>query len=266
MRGNGDTRLSYRLLVAVDIQGYSKRDTREQLLAQRDLCDALDRAAHAAGLDRDRWDKQVGGDGELATLPDGTDPAAVAGDFVIGLADALRELNRETTGATGPATRRATGRETGRHPLRVRLSLHHGTLTAGPFGPAGDAPIVVQRLLDAAPLRRLLHDDADRDLACVVSDSLFEDVVRTGFCALSPDAFQAIKVTAKGTAFRGHILTGHAARRPAEADARGDHHGGGDRHDGVRGDGGDCGGGGSGPGDRLVPEARVLDFPAFAVG
>ncbi|WP_233526264.1 hypothetical protein [Actinomadura spongiicola] len=252
MRGNGDTRLSYRLLVAVDIQGYSKRDTREQLLAQRDLCDALDRAAHAAGLDRGRWDKQVGGDGELATLPDGTDPAAVAGDFVIGLADALRERNRETTGAAR--------RDTGRHPLRVRLSLHHGTLTAGPFGPAGDAPIVVQRLLDAAPLRRLLHDDADRDLAYVVSDSLFEDVVRTGFCALAPEAFQAIKVTAKGTAFRGHILTGRAAHRPAETEARGD------RHDGGGGGGGDSGCGGGEPGDRLAPEARVLDFPAFAVG
>ncbi|GAA4241711.1 hypothetical protein GCM10022254_71650 [Actinomadura meridiana] len=239
MNGNANTRLTYRLLVAVDIQGYSKRDTREQLLAQRDLCDALDGAAHAAGLDRGRWDKQVGGDGELATLPDGTDPAAVAGDFVIGLAGALRDLNR---GPGGEA----------RRPLRVRLSLHHGTLTAGPFGPAGDAPIVVQRLLDAAPLRALLRGDADRDLACVVSDSLFEDVVRTGFCALPPEAFQPIKVTAKGTVFRGHILTGRAARRADSADRT-------DRTDGTgAGDGGD--------GRDAEPAADVLDFPALAAG
>ncbi|XRQ13906.1 hypothetical protein ACN3XK_24380 [Actinomadura welshii] len=217
MKGNGNTRLTYRLLLAVDIQGYSRRDTREQLIAQRRLSDALDRAAAGIGLDRAQWDKQVGGDGELATLPDGTDPARVAGDFVIGLAGALRAVNRDP----------------GRFPLRVRLSLHHGTLTAGPFGPAGDAPIVVQRLLDAAPLRRLLDGDRDRDLAYVVSDSLFEDVVRTGFCALRPQAFQPIKVTAKGAAFRGHMLTGRAARA----------------------------GGAGGP----DPGARVLDFPAFAV-
>jgi hypothetical protein len=37
--------------------------------------------------------------------------------------------------------------------LRVRLVLHHGTLIAGPFGPAGDAPVVASRLLDARPLR-----------------------------------------------------------------------------------------------------------------
>ncbi|OLT24679.1 hypothetical protein BJF79_44960 [Actinomadura sp. CNU-125] len=192
MRGNETTaRLDYRLLLAVDIQGYSKRDAREQLAAQHRLADALDRAARGVGLDRARWDKQVGGDGELATLPIGTDPAPVAGGFVIGFADALREVN------AGP----------GRHRLRVRLALHYGTLTEGPFGPAGDAPIVVQRLLDASPLRRLLDDDA-RDLAYVVSDGLFEDVVQTGFCALAPGAFQPMKITAKGTAFRGHLLTG----------------------------------------------------------
>ncbi|WP_243711378.1 hypothetical protein [Actinomadura sp. KC216] len=237
MKGNGNTGLTYRLLMAVDIQGYSKRDTREQLLAQRDLCEALDRAAHGAGLDRGHWEKQVGGDGELATLPDGTDPATVAGEFVIGLAEALHDLNREARGDG------AAG-EAGAHRLRVRLSLHHGTLTAGPFGPAGDAPIVVQRLLDAAPLRRLLAGDAGRDLAYVVSDSLFEDVVRTGFCALPPEAFQPIKVTAKGTTFRGHILTGRAVRQ----------------HDLP--DGGERGGP---PGERAAPDARVLDFPALAV-
>ncbi|WP_230421030.1 hypothetical protein [Actinomadura soli] len=234
--------------MAVDIQGYSKRDTREQLLAQRDLCEALDRAAHGVGLDRGHWEKQVGGDGELATLPDGTDPATVAGEFVIGLAEALRDLNRgdEDEGGEGAAA----GGETGRHRLRVRLSVHHGTLTAGPFGPAGDAPIVVQRLLDAAPLRRLLIDDADRDLAYVVSDSLFEDVVRTGFCALPPGAFQPIKVTAKGAAFRGHILTGRAVRRDGLPAGR---------------DGGEDGGERGGPpGGRAAPDARVLDFPALA--
>ncbi|WP_240809828.1 hypothetical protein [Actinomadura sp. WMMA1423] len=222
VKGNGEVQLSYRLLLAVDIQGYSKRDTREQLRAQRLLSDALDAAARGVGLDRAAWDKQVGGDGELATLPEGVDPATVAGDFVILLDEALREANRDA----------------GRFRLRVRLSLHHGTLTAGPFGPAGDAPIVVQRLLDAGPLRRLLAGDPDRDLAYVVSDSLFDDVVRTGFCALPPHGFHSVKVVAKGSVFRGHILTGRAARHDSGEDA-------------------------GGPEPR---SARVLDFPALAMG
>ncbi|QFG20482.1 hypothetical protein [Actinomadura sp. WMMB 499] len=234
MRGTETTaRLDYRLLLAVDIQGYSKRDARDQLAAQHQLADALDRAARGIGLDRAHWAKQVGGDGELATLPVGTDPAPVAGGFAIGLAAALREANR------GP----------GRHRLRVRMALHYGTLTEGPFGPAGDAPIVVQRLLDAAPLRRLL-DDGARDLAYVVSDSLFEDVVQTGFCALAPGAFRPMKTVAKGASFRGHLLTGalrDAARaaRPAPAG----------------GDGTDAGGSAGPPGG---PPARVFSLPALA--
>ncbi|GGV24367.1 hypothetical protein GCM10010182_53630 [Actinomadura cremea] len=234
MRGTETTaRLDYRLLMAVDIQRYSKRDARDQLAAQHQLADALDRAAGGIGLDRARWNKQVGGDGELATLPVGTDPAPVAGGFAIGLAEALREVNRTP----------------GRHRLRVRLALHYGTLTEGPFGPAGDAPIVVQRLLDAAPLRRLLDDDA-RDLAYVVSDSLFEDVVQTGFCALAPGAFQPMKITAKGAAFRGHLLTGAlpgAAARASRPAGR---------------DGADAGGPAGPPGGT---PARVYSFPALAV-
>jgi hypothetical protein len=237
VEGNERHQLHYRLLMAVDIQGYSKRDTSEQLHAQRQLSDVLDRAARGVGLDRSRWGKQVGGDGELATLPDGIDPAPVAGDFVIGLAGALRETNR------------AAAEEGARFRLRVRLALHHGTLTAGPFGPAGDAPIVVQRLLDAGPLRRLLADDPGRDLAYVVSDSLFEDVVRTGFCALRPEAFQPVKVTAKGAVFRGHILTGRAALGGAPGEDSG----------GERG-----GPGGHGPAGDGAAGARVFDFPALA--
>ncbi|SNS45470.1 hypothetical protein SAMN05443665_1004119 [Actinomadura meyerae] len=231
MEGNGDAQLSYRLLVAVDIQGYSRRDAREQLRAQRELSDALDRAARGVGLDRARWHKQVGGDGELAVLPEGTDPAPVAGDFVILLDEALREAN--------------DGDAAGRFRLRVRLALHHGTLTAGPFGPAGDAPITVQRLLDATPLRRLLSGDTGRDLAYVVSDSLFEDVVRTGFCALPPHEFQAVKVAAKGATFRGHIHTGRAAGRAA-------------------GDAGARGGPASRPAPGAPGDARILTLPQLA--
>ncbi|WP_199486963.1 hypothetical protein [Actinomadura logoneensis] len=202
--------LVYRLLLAVDIQGYSRLTARDQLAAQHDLAAVLDRAADAAGMRRADWSEQVGGDGELAMLPAGTAPAVVAGDFVLGFEAALREVNAARAAAVRDAVERhdpARGVPAFGDPrLRVRLALHHGTLTAGPFGPAGDAPVVVQRLLDSAPLRRLL-DDPRRDLAVVVSDAMFADVVRSGFCSLPESAFQPVRVTAKGAVFRGHLLT-----------------------------------------------------------
>lgn len=190
---NEDGQLQYRLLLAVDIAAYSKRDAREQLRTQRDLADALDRAAADVGADRGRWEKQVGGDGELAILPEDADVPSIAGAFPLRLMALLHAIN---------------DRNTNRPALRVRVALHHGTLTAGPFGPAGDAPITVQRLLDAGALRKQLVDQPDRAVAYAVSASLYEDVVRTGFTELDPAAFEPVRLVAKGATFRGFVYTG----------------------------------------------------------
>lgn len=84
----------------------------------------------------------------------------------------------------------------------------------GPLGPAGDGPVVVCRLVDAPPFRRFLELQNHRDLALIVSDSLYHDVVRTGLCALNPAEFQPMRVVIKGATFRGHIYCGTGADLP----------------------------------------------------
>jgi hypothetical protein len=193
--GFEDVRLMYRLVLAVDVEKYSTRDAREQLRAQRELRRILTAAAQNTGLDQRDWYEQVSGDGELVVMPEDVDVSAVVGDFTCQLETILGEVNRDVIGGTR---------------LRLRVAMHHGTLTPGPFGPAGDAPIVVSRLLDAKPLRRLLADQQDRDLALIVSQSLYQDVVRTGFCSLAPEEFQPVRVAAKGIQYHGFV------RRPAQ--------------------------------------------------
>jgi hypothetical protein len=190
-----NVRLIYRLLLAVDVEKYSARDAREQLRAQTDLRNILSIAAENVGLDRSQWYEQVSGDGELAVLPEDVDVSLVVGDFTRQLQLVLAEFNQRHT---------RTAR------LRIRVALHHGTLTPGPFGPAGDAPIVVSRLLNAKPLRRVLAEHPDRDVALIVSSSLYRDVVSTGFCALDPEGFRAVRINAKGVLYHGFIQ-----RRPA---------------------------------------------------
>lgn len=190
-----NVRLIYRLLLAVDVEKYSARDAREQLRAQTDLRNILSIAAENVGLDRSRWYEQVSGDGELAVLPEDADVSLVVGDFTRQLRLVLTEFNQRHTRAAR---------------LRIRVALHHGTLTPGPFGPAGDAPIVVSRLLDAKPLRRVLAEQPEQDVALIVSSSLYRDVVRTGFCALDPEEFAAVRVIAKGVLYQGFIQRRHA--------------------------------------------------------
>lgn len=133
--GFGNVRLMYRLVLAVDVEKYSARDAREQLRAQTELKRILNIAAQNAGLDQRHWYEQVSGDGELVVLPEDVDVSAVVGDFTHQLETVLGEVNRKVVGGTR---------------LRLRVAMHHGTLTPGPFGPAGDAPIVV----NAAPRRQ----------------------------------------------------------------------------------------------------------------
>ncbi|MFG1997702.1 hypothetical protein ACGFNU_00985 [Spirillospora sp. NPDC048911] len=172
----------------MDIERYSARDVCGQLDAQTTLDAVLTAAAGAAGLDRAGWYRQVNGDGELSVLPADTCPAVVVGDFTRHLAAAVSDRNQ--------------GAE---RPLRLRIALHHGTLLPGPFGPAGDAPIVAARLLNAAPLRRLLSAQSGHDTALIISAALFRDVVTTGLCALTPERFHPARITAKGVTYHAHL-------------------------------------------------------------
>ncbi|MDQ2588497.1 hypothetical protein CKY47_31995 [Saccharothrix yanglingensis] len=180
--------LVYRLVVAVDVEGYSKLDALDQSLVQARLSDVLDAAARNAGLDRDLWYRQVRGDGELAVLPADADAAWVVARFTEQLARALADL-------------RAAGT-----PLRMRLAMHCGPLTAGAFGLVGDAPIVACRLLDAKVVREELAT-SDDDLVLVISDRLFADVVRTRFHDLDPTRFRPARFRVKSTRYSGYLCT-----------------------------------------------------------
>ena len=184
--------LVYRLVVAVDIESYSKLNTVEQYEVQADLGDVLDKAATRAELDRETWDREIRGDGELSVLPADTDVAWVIARFTWELERALAE--RKAHGVRRP-------------PLRLRLAMHYGTLTQGRFGPVGQAPIVVSRLLDARVARAALARSSQRDLVLIVSAGLYHDVVETGFYGLDAARFSPVRVTVKGATYCGYLDT-----------------------------------------------------------
>jgi CRP-like cAMP-binding protein len=201
-----EVRLVHRVVLAVDIASYSARGVHEQAVAQTELNEVLDRAAGQAGLDRSQWRRQPCGSGELAVLPPDVDEPAFIDEFNQELRTALRSVNG------------------GRHPsarLRLHLALHHGMLAPGPFGAVGIAPTVVTRLLTAKAVRRSAMD-RKRDLTLVVSASLYDDVIRTGFCRLAPEDFQPVPVGVDGMSVHGYIYTPHTdTRQAAAADSRG---------------------------------------------
>lgn len=170
-----------RLCLAADLEQYSRLDTRTQSAVQADLVRLLDEAAALTGLDRATWARQPQGDQEFAVLPEATPEVTVLGPFVHHLADRLGVLN-----ARPDAPR-----------LRLRLAVDTGVASDAALGHAGPAPVAVARYVNAPQLKAVLAALASADLAVIVSDRLYQDVVRSGCPGLDPAQYLRAHVRVK---------------------------------------------------------------------
>jgi hypothetical protein len=181
------TRFRRSLYVGVDIRGYGAAPEQRQEKWQETMLRCLDRAAASMSLNRHTWARQQHGDAELCVLPvDEPEPLVVDG-FTRRLETELRLHNEEVM----PWAR-----------LRMRMAVHHGVVVDGPNGyPCRDA-VVVSRLLDSKPLRGVLTQWPQVNLAVMLSELVFHSVVEAGHTSLRPDQFRRLAVREKE--FKGY--------------------------------------------------------------
>jgi hypothetical protein len=173
-------RFGRRLLLAVDAQGYGGGDDQQHVAIQNGLLSVLNEAATRAHLARDRWSRQLAGDGELAVLPISEPEPLVVDDFVRELAAALRCHNRDRIPT-----------------VRLRLAIHHGVAMPASMGFAGQGVVAVSRLADSEPLRQALTQSTDADLAVCLSGQVYRDTVLQGHTSLRPEDFRRVEVRVK---------------------------------------------------------------------
>ncbi|WP_049568227.1 hypothetical protein [Streptomyces sp. SBT349] len=182
--------ITRRLCLAADIEQYSRLDTPDQQAAQAQLERVLRAAAERSGLDHGKWSTQPQGDLEFAVLPPGIPEQLVLGEYVTHLAAELGGYN---------ATRRPAGR------MRLRLAIDTGVATTAALGFSGPAPIAVARYLNAPEVKQALTAPGSANLAVVVSDRLYQDVVRSRFRGIDPEQYHRIHVQQKGFAGYGWV-------------------------------------------------------------
>ncbi|MFF5263143.1 hypothetical protein ACFY4C_29795 [Actinomadura viridis] len=166
-----------RLCFAADIERFSRFRTPEAARAQRRFVDLLTDARRHAGVPA--ADPQPSGDGQFEVFPAALDESVLIPRLVEGLREALARTNADLS---------AHAR------LRVRAALHRGHVRRGVNGWIGESAIAVHRLLDSSRLRRALADHPEADLALIVSDILYRDVIVHGYGRLAPDAFRRVRV------------------------------------------------------------------------
>lgn len=169
------------LCLSTDAQGYSRRHDRGQSALQGELLCVLDEAAQSAGLDRPSWHRQGSGDGELALVPPTEPESRVVDDFVRALDTVLFQHNDD---------RRPDDR------LRLRLALDHGPVQLAANGFAGKAVVAVSRLVNSQPLRLALLA-AHANLAVILSERVYTDLVRGGHTRAAPEDFRRVPVREK---------------------------------------------------------------------
>ena len=135
-----------RLLLSVDAKGYGGADTVRQHQFQEAIVRLLELASDAAGLNREKWLIQEGGDSLFAVLPEGASEPALVDAFMRSLEASLRAFN--------------IGRETEAW-LRLRAAVHFGETSPAANGFAGSAPVEIGRIRDCAALRAALDQLSD---------------------------------------------------------------------------------------------------------
>jgi hypothetical protein len=177
-----------RIVMAADMERYSRRGNLLQVEAQQAFQDILRKAAEASGFDRTVWTKQPAGDGEVAILPTDAREPVVLARLVPEIDRLLRGYNRSRL----PVAK-----------VRLRIALHQGLVHLdGANGFPGNAVIDTCRMLDAGPLKRALKAFPGAGVALIVSEDLYRDVVSEHYEGLRPERFTRVEVALPEKEFR----------------------------------------------------------------
>lgn len=175
----------HRSLVAVDIEGYSRRRNQGHVELRSALRRILADAFDIAGVEIAPTEQQDQGDGFLTLVRPEVSKVVLVDGLIREIENGLRRYNRYQT-------------EEGK--IRLRVALHSGELHIDEAGFPGEATVTVMRLIEAEQVKTALGN-APRNIAVIVSDSLYWDVVAHDYAGIVHEEYVQVEVAVK--TFRG---------------------------------------------------------------
>jgi hypothetical protein len=160
----------HRSIVAVDVEGSTRRTNPAKGKLRRILYDLLERAFKAAGIGPRHLEELADrGDGVLILIRPYDDvPKTVLFNRLI---PALTSLLAEHNAAVAEPELR----------IRLRAVVHAGEVHDDGWGFYGDDIDVAFRLLEAPKVKRVLRDAPEAPLVLVVSEEIWSGIVRHGY-------------------------------------------------------------------------------------
>jgi hypothetical protein len=135
------------------------------------------------------------GDGALVIVPPGTPTSTIVDALLAHMVAGLAGHNEQANDATR---------------FQLRVALHVGPVISDPDGVSGQAIIHAARIIDAPGLKRKLAEERAADLGFIVSDFVYDNVIRHLF--RQTDGYQRVSFNGKGSRVTGwmHLFSKHA--------------------------------------------------------
>jgi class 3 adenylate cyclase len=174
------TRVELRMGFAIDVVGYSARSSPEKESVQNRLSSLVHEVLDELNLRLEETEHQGTGDGMNVFFPVDMELHRV----LPGLLRAWKE-------------RLALDNQRYRDRLRLRMATVVGPVGVAAIGYSGKTIVEVNRLLNSEVLRQAFRERPDDDLAVLVSDRLYQDVVGEGYPGLDASQFKKCLVEVK---------------------------------------------------------------------
>jgi hypothetical protein len=184
--------LEHRSIIVVDIAGSGRWHNQALLRARDVLTAAIHSGLDTAGIARAAIEHT--GDGMILLIPARVSKVDLLDPVIPTIAEHIRVYN--TTVAA---------------PLRIqlRIAVHAGEVHRDPHGWVGTDLITTCRLVDGEPLYQELRRPAQPDVAVVVSDLIYQAVVRHHYRGIDPGDYTPTHIQVKETDTLAWLHTPH---------------------------------------------------------
>jgi hypothetical protein len=172
---------TYHTIVEVDVAGSGRFDDRAQLRMRAVLRAVIAEALALQSLSDAAVSRTDLGDGLRLIFPPTVSPRGLLDPFIPDLASSLRRWHETGAGADR---------------LRLRVAVHAGLLHRDSDGWTGAPLIHCARLIDAEPVRRVLNAGSSVSLVLVVSQAIYDSIVRHGY-GLDRSSYRPVKIRCK---------------------------------------------------------------------
>ncbi|SEF28926.1 hypothetical protein SAMN05421837_104395 [Amycolatopsis pretoriensis] len=168
-------------ILVVDMAGYGELNNRGQLQARAILNKSMNAAIRTIGLTQASLAIHHRGDGMLMVVPPTISKADLLDLLLPRLARTIHAANADPAG----------------NRVRLRVAVHAGELIQDATGWFGTDLNLACRLVDAEAAYARLRASTESDVVLIVSDVIYQGVIRHGYYGLDPADYQRVRVRAK---------------------------------------------------------------------